>query len=611
MSRIAQRMEPRRLRRNGKFAAPTGGVRFEAAKLPLLEPLEARRLLSAGTSGQLDTSFGDHGLFIDTSITVPAGVDENGTTIAANPIDRVLVQPDGRILIAGHGNSGSVFLERYLPNGSPDTTFNGTGHESIAIGANVYFGVTDLRVLADGRITFNLRDTIARLLPDGALDPSLDPNGPHPGFESVPIPASAHSTVYAAAALPNGKFLYSATGTPAPITDQTPFFFGRLNADGSVDTSFGNGGLLDRTPVSYPPYNAIAEMTATDDGTVFAVGLTGNSQGQSGRFELVMRLDGNGNVLPISGTLPGGGGYGSLGRINADAVLVQGGGYGNTPADGTVTASGVGVTLPGIAAVPLIPAEAANLSPLNVDGNGDIYAGGSIASLSGNGRDFAIARYTPKGHVDLTYADDGLARVNFGTNHSGGVTELLFDPSGNLLVIGVVDGHPALARLLNSIGPGDVPDTTPPRVFLTAGPPLVTQPTKSIAFTVLFADDSHVDDELAYPQSALRIAGPTPGTTRDGTIDFGFTDQIDYLNFTYNRLGARYLFTGKHGAWSSADNGTYLIQVVNHTVADDSGNFIPPTTIGTFTVNIPAKPAPPPHHHKPAHPKGIKYGHTQ
>ena len=75
---------------------------------PFLERLERRRLLNAA---QLDLSFGDHGIFIDTAVTVPEGVDQNGTPIAGNPIDRVLIQPDGRILIAGHGNGGSVFLE--------------------------------------------------------------------------------------------------------------------------------------------------------------------------------------------------------------------------------------------------------------------------------------------------------------------------------------------------------------------------------------------------------------------------------------------------------------------------------------------------------------------
>src|SRR2546423_862569 len=104
-----------------------------------LEALELRRFLAVG---QLDTSFGNAGVFVDTAVTVPDGVESNGSVVAGNPVDRVLVQPDGKILIAGHGN-GSVLLERYTPAGAPDTTLNGTGHESIPLGADVSAAVND------------------------------------------------------------------------------------------------------------------------------------------------------------------------------------------------------------------------------------------------------------------------------------------------------------------------------------------------------------------------------------------------------------------------------------------------------------------------------------
>src|SRR5260221_12077406 len=96
----------------------------------LLEPLERRRLLS--TAGQLDTSFGDGGVFVDASVTVPDTVKADGTVVRGSPADRIAIDGAGNVLVAGHDGNDTPYLGRYTAAGVPESSFNGSGREAIA-----------------------------------------------------------------------------------------------------------------------------------------------------------------------------------------------------------------------------------------------------------------------------------------------------------------------------------------------------------------------------------------------------------------------------------------------------------------------------------------------
>jgi len=94
-------------------------------------------------------------------------------------MEDILVQPDGKILIAqrGSGNQGSVF--RFHPDGPRDLSF-GDGGGTDATGGN------ELALQPDGKIVVVSgwycgsscsEARIARLLPDGTLDPSFGEGG--------------------------------------------------------------------------------------------------------------------------------------------------------------------------------------------------------------------------------------------------------------------------------------------------------------------------------------------------------------------------------------------------------------------------------------------------
>ncbi len=128
-------------------------------------------------AGAYDTSFDTDGKVL-TNVVANSG-QAGGATSAA-------LQSDGKIVVAGYGYNTFV-VARYLPSGTLDTTFNGTGINWIdfpdSAGARVANAVA---IDAAGRIilagssasgTSSSVMAIARLLPNGVLDSTLDTDG--------------------------------------------------------------------------------------------------------------------------------------------------------------------------------------------------------------------------------------------------------------------------------------------------------------------------------------------------------------------------------------------------------------------------------------------------
>jgi uncharacterized delta-60 repeat protein len=142
-------------------------------------------------------------------------------------IDAGVLQPDGKLLIVGLfytvGGRPAGSIARLTSTGTVDTTFSSNP------GANSR--VSNIALQSDGRIIINglfytyngvSRHVIARLNPDGSLDPSF---------------MAQVDSVTPIAPQPDGKLLLGSFGS-----------FVRLNADGSMDTNF-NVGSVSPAPV--------------------------------------------------------------------------------------------------------------------------------------------------------------------------------------------------------------------------------------------------------------------------------------------------------------------------------------------------------------------------
>ncbi len=124
------------------------------------------------------------------------GVPDFGFSYSLNPVEAVVLQPDGKILVGGSfvsisrdgfGSQTKLRLARFNANGSLDTGFSSSANGSVLA----------IALQADGKIitggyfdTMNgiSRGRVARLFPDGSLDTGFDPGADREVFNVIQYP---------------------------------------------------------------------------------------------------------------------------------------------------------------------------------------------------------------------------------------------------------------------------------------------------------------------------------------------------------------------------------------------------------------------------------------
>ncbi|MBK8811666.1 MAG: VCBS repeat-containing protein [Acidobacteria bacterium] len=193
----------------------------------------------------------------------PTGVlDGSFTTPVINgAINRLIVQPDGKILIGGEftqiGATLRGHIARLNSDGSLDATFNPIG------GANNY--VNDLARQSDGKVVIggvfsavggsNGQSRIGRLNGDGSLDTTFT--------------ASTNSPVESLRLQPDGKIVIGGQFTNVGAAPSSGI--ARLNPNGSLDAGFGVGSGAN---------NRVWEVLIQSDGKIVAGGEFGKFNGQ-------------------------------------------------------------------------------------------------------------------------------------------------------------------------------------------------------------------------------------------------------------------------------------------------------------------------------------------
>jgi uncharacterized delta-60 repeat protein len=324
--------------------------------------------------GDLDTSFGNGGL-----VTTDFGSYEEGRALS--------VQSDNKIIIAGivgFGGSNHFALVRYNPDGSLDTSFGNGGL------ATTDFNDVDeeegyaLTLQPDGKIVVvgqvetvsSIDFALARYSPDGSLDTSFG-NG---GLVTTDFDGRAdHGDTVAVQ--PDGRIV---VGGSAYIGSVPDFAIARYNSDGSLDNSFGIGGLV------------TTDFSGSDD--------YGNS--------VALQAD---NKIVLAGTADTGGSRDfALARYNSDGSLDTSFGNG-----GLVTTDFFELD-DGCSSVVIQP-----------DGK-IVVAGGT---RTGGSTDFAVARYNPDGSLDESFGRGGLATTDFFNFRAGG-SDIALQPDGKIIVVG-------------------------------------------------------------------------------------------------------------------------------------------------------------------------------
>ncbi len=344
-------------------------------------------------NGTLDTTFDGDGKVVT---AIGAGSD-GGSAVA--------IQTDGRIVVCGSSSNGSnddFAVVRYNTNGTLDTGFDGDGKATTAIGLGQDSGF-GIAIQADGKIVVsgvsnngtNFDVAVVRFNTNGTLDTSFDGDG-----KATTAIGLGHDFAFGVAIQADGKIVVSGFATNGIDND---FAVVRYTTTGTLDSSFdGDGKAITAIGASHDSGFGVAIQA---DGRIVVSGASlngGNNDVAVVRYTTTGTLDttfdGDGKAITAIGA---GNDAGIAVAIQANGKIVVSGISSNGSNDdvavvryntnGTLDSSfdGDGRVTTAIGA--------GNDSGIAVaiQANGRIVVGGS--SSNGADNDFSVVRYVGDG----------------------------------------------------------------------------------------------------------------------------------------------------------------------------------------------------------------------
>ncbi len=226
---------------------------------------------------------------------------------AQDNLTKVRVQADQKIVAVGTALTpafaGNLLVIRLNPDGTPDNTFNGTGIVLItdfneSYAYDLYFRPDGKIVVVGARADANFQFSMLALRLNA--DGTLDTSFGTGGF-SEPEISTADDLAYAVTPMANGQMLLAGTALDDQFRNQPVVV--RLNEDGTVDDSFGTNGVAALTVDETD--NKFWNVGLQSDGSIIASGhldrgLTGT--GQFNHDVLVARFTAGGLLDVTFGT---------------------------------------------------------------------------------------------------------------------------------------------------------------------------------------------------------------------------------------------------------------------------------------------------------------------
>jgi uncharacterized delta-60 repeat protein len=402
--------------------------------------LSANGLVGHADADQLDPMFGSEGLVRTFFRSSDRALD-------------VAVQQDGKIVAAGvtfdFQGAGNFAVARYLFDGRPDPGFGGDGRVTTAVGDSS--AVREIliapggKILALGHASMNGQSNmaLARYNADGTLDSAFGSGGI---VTSDVLPAIA-----AAAWQDDGKIVLTSGGRGESLL--------RLRPDGSADVTFGGG-----SPVAVDFAHQVTDVAIQSDGKIVVSGqdvvIVGHdSEGPIARpVFAVARLNRDGTVDRTFGDggkvvtemhqccsdafevlVQSDGKIVAVGRANADFAVAR------YNADGSLDASfGTG----GKVTTSLAGFDRAVDAALQTDGK--LVAVGRATGAETRS-DFGVVRYNVDGSLDSTFGTNGLFTTDFRMHVDDEPEAVVITPDGKAVAAGHMNRSPgsdnfALAR---------------------------------------------------------------------------------------------------------------------------------------------------------------------
>jgi uncharacterized delta-60 repeat protein len=371
-----------------------------------------------------------------TGTTDPGGVTVNSTTFVSSTelnsnitiadtavisnFDIAVTNPDGRggkgtelfaVTAKGGGQSACPAMQPAptsdtkcyaMSPGCLDSTFGSVGYVHIDpdpyVGsANGGYGVTvqsDGKIVIIGQVRRSYTDidyVLVRYNVDGTLDTSFgDPDPINPPFRlgyTITQLTTGFDYVYSTVVQPDGKIVVSGWTNESVVV--------RYNADGTLDNSFGNGGIA-HLGAGAPA----RDVTVQSDGKVVVAG----SAGSTNLFSIV-RLNPSGSLDST---------FGSNGQVTVNPSGSKRG-FGN----------GWGVA---IQRVPAITGE-----------ERIVVVGRSLLSSSSNA-DWTMMRFRSNGATDTSFGSSGIVKTYF-SGFGDQARKVQIDSSNRIVVSGFTNSY--------------------------------------------------------------------------------------------------------------------------------------------------------------------------
>jgi uncharacterized delta-60 repeat protein len=244
-------------------------------------------------NGSVDSSFGTAGV-----TAVPCSWSFNRCSLAGHGYS-VVVQPDGKVVIAGAYYGPRLTVIRLTASGLADTSFNGNGQyimtTALADAKSVVLQTvgSDVKIVAAGSYygAGGGRDAaVFRFDADGSLDALFGTGG------IATASFSSETNLFFAVALDaNDKIVATGEGDFAAGPYRT--ILARFDASGSLDASFGTGGTVDMAPRLENDVSMGVVVQA--DGKVV---LGGVADGPAGYYFQTLRYNNDGAADTTYGT---------------------------------------------------------------------------------------------------------------------------------------------------------------------------------------------------------------------------------------------------------------------------------------------------------------------
>ncbi|MCA1539953.1 VCBS repeat-containing protein [Bradyrhizobium sp. NBAIM32] len=551
--------------------------------------------------GRLDTTFGSNGKVVSDF----GGADDNGYSVVVNP--------NGKILVAGYTGSGAdsdFAIVRFNADGSLDTGF-GDGGKVITDLLVDDFGQS-VALQSDGSIvvsgySFNGSSfdfAIVRYSADGSLDTTFNGDG------RVTTAVAFHDASYSVALQPDGKII--AAGHSFTGNGPNDFAIVRYNPDGSLDTSFGGDGTV---TTDFGGTNDVGQSVAVQaDGKIVVAGI---SQTGPNADIAVVRYNADGSLDTsfagdgtVRTSVVAGSDVGSSVTIQPDGkILVAGNSFNGSNTDFTLvryntdgsldTTFGIGGTV-----TTQIGAGSDEGYSVKLQPDGKILVSGY--SSNGSNADFALLRYNADGSLDTTFGAPDLLSISIAENTTAVATLAATDPeAGQALTYAITGGEDASKFVINADtgalsfasapnfeAPTDADGDNVYRVTVQVSDGSGATNTQAVAVTV-----TDVDDIAPTVMSVTRSDDtPTNAQTVHYTVTFSeAVTGVDASQFSLTTTGALIgagiasvtPVTGGDGAQyvvivdTGSGDGTVALGVTGAEVRDLAGN---PLAGGAFQV---------------------------